>query len=154
MAKTKANKERKRKPRQGEGAPTKYSKELAIKVCTMTAENNWSLKKIAKKCKIGTSTVLTWLADKNHKEFQDMYAHAKEEQADMLVEEMLEIADNEGKDKTKTGATHVNRDRLKVDTRKFIAAKLKPRKYGDRSTLEIRTRKLGKDLADEEEYTD
>jgi hypothetical protein len=51
---------------------------------------------------------------------------------------MLDIADNKTDDKiaTEYGASGnsvaVARDKLRIDTRKFIAAKLKPKKYGDK----------------------
>jgi hypothetical protein len=31
---------------------------------------------------------------------------------------------------------HIQRDRLRVDVRKWIASKLRPKKYGDRTTVE------------------
>lgn len=77
----------------------------------------------------------------------DMYAHAKESQADYLADELIEIADDgtndwmekKGKDGENIGyelnGEHVQRSRIRVDVRKWIAAKLKPRVYGDK--LEI-----------------
>jgi hypothetical protein len=77
----------------------------------------------------------------------DMYARAKESQADYMADEMIEIADNGKNDymdqaRRANGEVdrvpdheHMSRSRLRVDTRKFIAAKLKPRKYGDKLEL-------------------
>lgn len=77
-----------------------------------------------------------------------MYARAKEKQAEVLAEEILEIADDKQFDtiikKRKNGSEYeaenhewINRCRLRVDTRKWLLAKLAPRRYGDRIAQEI-----------------
>jgi hypothetical protein len=71
-------------------------------------------------------------------DFRDQYARAKNESADVLVEQMIDIADDgtndfiETEDGVKFNHEHVQRSRLRVDTRKWIASKLKPKKYGER----------------------
>ena len=76
----------------------------------------------------------------------DMYARAKESQADFMAEQILEIADDGTNDyvirENKAGEKveaidheHVQRSKLRVDARKWVAAKLKPRKYGDKLEL-------------------
>jgi hypothetical protein len=55
-----------------------------------------------------------------------------------MADELLEIADNPDADKDA-----VQRDRLKVDTRKWLLAKALPKIYGDRLTAEV----TGKDGA-------
>jgi hypothetical protein len=52
---------------------------------------------------------------------------AREERADLLAREILEIADAPCKD-----AVEVQRARNRIDTRKWLASKVAPRKYGDR----------------------
>jgi hypothetical protein len=52
---------------------------------------------------------------------------AREDQADTMADEIVRIAD-EAEDPAK--------GRLQVDARKWVAAKLKPRKYGDKVTNE------------------
>src|SRR5258706_15510763 len=56
-----------------------------------------------------------------------MYARAREERSDVLAREILEIADAPCADQVA-----VQRARNRIDTRKWLAAKLAPRKYGDR----------------------
>jgi len=56
---------------------------------------------------------------------RQQYARAKEKAADKLADEIVEIADN-----ATPQDAHVAR--LKVDARKWVAAKLLPKKYGDR----------------------
>lgn len=90
-------------------------------------------------------TVFSWLRSKP--EFLEQYARAKDEAADALVDEMLDIADEatndwmEVHDKDNPGyrlnGEAINRSRLRVDTRKWIAAKLKPKKYGERVQAEL-----------------
>jgi hypothetical protein len=60
-------------------------------------------------------------------DFSDMYARAREERADLLAKEILEIADAPCKD-----AVELAHARNRLDTRKWLASKLAPRKYGDR----------------------
>ena len=71
------------------------------------------------------STVFLWLA--KHPEFSDQYGKAREAQADALSDECLDIAASE---------PDVARARLMIDTRKWFASKMKPKKYGDRQAIE------------------
>lgn len=77
-------------------------------------------------------TVFRWLREKDS--FREQYTRAKEEAADAMIEEMSEIADEmpaytpEGK----IDPSDVNNRRLRIDTRKWLASKLKPKKYGER----------------------
>ena len=85
-------------------------------------------------------TVQRWLRERES--FRTQYARAKEESADSLAEEILDIADDGTNDwverQTRNGTyvalndEAVQRSRLRVDARKWIAAKLKPKKYGDK----------------------
>lgn len=94
------------------------------------------------------STIMVWL-DGRQPEFTEQYARAREAQADKLAEEMLAISDEEcttvradkhgSRDDDGTGstevvfdATAVARNRLRVDTRKWLASKMAPKKYGDK----------------------
>ena len=91
------------------------------------------------------SMVLRWLAQ--IQEFRDQYARARDAQADALADELLDVADdgrNDWMEKLDREGEQVgwmvnqeaiNRSRLRVDTRKWIASKLKPKKYGDSSTM-------------------
>lgn len=68
------------------------------------------------------------------------YQEACEDRADRLAEELLELADSpipQGLDGPGKSAW-VQKLRLQVDTRKWIACKLKPRQYGERLDLEVK----------------
>lgn len=70
-------------------------------------------------------TILKWLAE--YPAFALQYAHAREAQADTLVDEMLDIADNKSLDPKDR--------RVRIDTRKWLAGKMKPKKYGDKTLI-------------------
>jgi hypothetical protein len=74
------------------------------------------------------ATVMRWL--NVHADFRDMYTRAKEEQADLMADRIVEIADGASPEDVQVA-------RLRVDARKWAAAKLKPRKYGERVTQEV-----------------
>jgi hypothetical protein len=61
----------------------------------------------------------------------DQYARARENGADTLAEETVAIAD-EVKDAGHMDSARVNAARLRVDARKWVASKLKPKTYADR----------------------
>jgi hypothetical protein len=75
--------------------------------------------------------------------FKAMWDTAIVLRAERLVDEILEIADDNSNDIDYTdehGVPHVNgeniqRAKLRVDTRKWLASKLLPKKYGDKTIL-------------------
>jgi hypothetical protein len=86
-------------------------------------------------------TFYTWLRERD--DFSEMYARARGARADRMAAEMLEIADDTEGDlvtvTTKGGETYmrgdsakVSRAALRVDTRKWLMARMSPRNYGDR----------------------
>ena len=107
------------------GRPSKYSEELVSEICRLLSEGE-SLRQICEREDMpARSTVNKWLAQK--REFADQYARARERQADYYADEMVHLADT---------AEDVNKARLQIDTRKWIAAKLLPKKYNDRLVTE------------------
>lgn len=85
------------------------------------------------------ASVFRWLASENLKSFRDQYARAREAQADAMADEILQIADDgqndtyvdeEGRPRTDTDV--IARSRLRVDARRWLASKLKPKVYGDK----------------------
>ncbi len=71
------------------------------------------------------STVVGWLLEAPA--LAEQYAHARDRQADFYADEIIEIADT---------ATDAALARLQVDARKWVASKLKPKKYGDKVELD------------------
>jgi hypothetical protein len=107
--------------------PTTYSHEVADRLLGEIAEGR-SLKSLCKEPWAPTGkSVFQWMRD--DPEFASRYTTAKEEAAECFAEDMLEIADRDDLDP--------NDKRVRVDTRKWIAAKLKPKKYGDRQQIDV-----------------
>lgn len=124
------------------GRPSRYSQDLADNICAELATGK-SMRTVCRADDMpAMSTVFKWLRERP--DFSEQYARAKAEAADALVEEILDIADDgsndwmevHDRDGNATGyklnGEHVQRSRLRVDTRKWIASKLKPKKYGER----------------------
>lgn len=130
--------------------PSLYTEELADKICHQIATSSKGLHSICKADDMpSTVTVYSWLKDENHKEFLNKYVRAREDQADFLADEILQIADDSSKDTIeheKFGEIEnkewVNRSKLRVDARKWVASKLKPKKYGDKMDLTTDGEKL------------
>lgn len=107
------------------GRPTKYTQELADTICRRIMEGE-SLRSIVSDDGMpNRSSVHLWLSQ--NKDFSDQYVRAKDNQADTLADDLLYIADN---------AEDIHKARLQVDTRKWVASKLKPKKYGDKLDLD------------------
>ncbi len=123
------------------GRTTDYTPELAKEICYAVSCSSHGIKKLCKLNKHWPShdTIYRWLAMK--KEFSDLYARAKRLQIEVIIDEILEIADDTSNDSVINGEDgkltidheHINRSRLKIDTRKWLAAKLCPRLYGDKN---------------------
>lgn len=122
---------------------TTYTLEKAEAICERIASGE-SLRKICESEDMPNKrTVLRWLA--KNPEFQAIYAQAREDQADFYADQIIEIADDRSKDYIVGGPNmddmvldteHVQRSKLRIDSRKWIAAHLKPRKYGDQLKVE------------------
>lgn len=112
------------------GRPSDYLPEVAADICSLLADGE-SLRKV---CELpgmpGKATVFRWLAQ--HEEFRDQYAKATETRADAIFEEIFDIADSVAEE-----ATAVGQARLRIDTRKWALARMKPKKYGDKVSQEI-----------------
>jgi Skp family chaperone for outer membrane proteins len=101
---------------------TPKQQKVADFVCDEIA-NGRSLRSIARDNEdVNERSVFTWLA--KSVEFQQQYARAREDQADSIFDEILDIVDNTKND--------VQDRRLQMDARKWMAGKLRPKKYGDK----------------------
>lgn len=127
------------------GRPSIYTEELVNEICETIAHSNRGLAYHCSKNEHwpNPSTIYDWLDDPKKAEFSKRYARAKDTQIEFLMDEILEISDDTSQDTisfTKPNGEEVemenkewvNRSKLKVDTRKWIAAHLKPKKYGDK----------------------
>lgn len=129
------------------GRPLEYTQEMGDYICELVSSTGYGLLKLTKLYpelpdKI---TINRW----RHRipDFRTQYAQAKIEQADILAEECLEIADDDtfdtitkyNKDGSEYDACNtewIARSRLRVDTRKWLASKLLPKQYGQKADEE------------------
>lgn len=125
--------------------PLTYTPEIATAICTRLATGE-SLRSICRDEGMPhRATVHRWLID-NVGGICDQYTRAREVGLDELAEEILEIADTpqDGEEteddgekvKTRRGDMLGHR-RLQVDARKWILSKLAPKKYGERTAMEL-----------------
>lgn len=122
------------------GRPTDYSDELAAKFCAMIAIG-YSLRTACKEEDMpAPTTIYVWL--RQHKEFNEQYARACEERTEAMAEDILDIADDGTNDYMMVtkgdqefevlNSEHLQRSRLRIDTRKWLMSKVKPTKFGDK----------------------
>lgn len=124
------------------GRPTDYNLDIAQKICKVISTCTLPLQQMCDSYDFfpsSRSTVYEWRYD--HEEFADMFALAKQQQAELIAYELREIAYNReldwmpGKEGPVGMPVNVARDRLIIDTEKWIACKLLPKVYGDKSEV-------------------
>lgn len=123
------------------GRPGEFTQEVADLICAGLMEG-YSLRKICASDEMpACSTVYKWLIE--NQSFSEQYTRAREVQADVMADEIIDISDDGSNDTyedddghKKTDYDVIARSRLRVDSRKWIASKLKPKKYGDKVTAE------------------
>lgn len=122
------------KPKHPGGRPSEYTTERADYICKLVATHSIGIPRLCKMYPQMPSepTIQRWRYD--FPEFRVKYAQAKLLQAELLVEECLEISDDKTDEYEDVGKT-----RLRVDTRKWLASKLLPKQYGDTSLLDQKT---------------
>ena len=131
------------KKKRSQGRPTKYTAGLAEAICERLASGE-SLRAI---CRDGTmpaeSTVRGWVKD-DREGFSAQYMRVRDIGLDAMADELLAIADDGSNDTYKTDDgkvitdhDHIQRSRLRVDTRKWLLSKMAPKRYGDRQHLEM-----------------
>lgn len=124
------------------GRPSVFSEELGNTICKRLADGE-SLRVICRDEDMPEArTVHYWLIDGKHESFFHQYARAREIQAEIMFDEILEISDDStndwetrqfGKDKVKVeNREATGRSRLRVDTRKWYLSKVLPKKYGEK----------------------
>lgn len=127
------------------GRPSSYTEQMANLICIRLAEGE-SLNKICKDEGMpDKATVFRWLA--SDASFCDKYARARELQAETQFDELIDIVDQPpelsyvtGKDgeliEVKFDSSYVQWMKLRVDTRKWTAARMAPKKYGEQKQAE------------------
>ena len=124
--------------------PTEPTPEIVGAILGRIADGE-SLKSICRDANLPSCGVFyRWLLEDD--KLADRYARAREDQAEALADEILEIADDGRNDWMESNAPnspgwvangeHIQRSRVRIDSRKWLAAKLRPKKYGDKLVAE------------------
>jgi hypothetical protein len=99
-------------------------------------ESGGTLAEIAVELHVIPAAITAWVRDdasNGGAEIATQYARAMEFRAEMMAEELLSIADSEAFMRYPEMANAlVTKQRLAVDTRKWLLSKMLPRKYGDK----------------------
>lgn len=142
------------------GRPSEYTTEIASEICERLAAGE-SLRAICRDDGMPSeAAVRGWVID-NREGFAAQYARAREAQAHSIAEELLEISDDgsndwmerSGKDGEagwQLNGEHVQRSRLRADTRKWLLSKMLPKVYGDKLTLDATVARRAEDMTDDE----
>ena len=125
------------------GRLTDYTQDIADKICERLAKGE-TLRSICRSDEMPSeATVRNW-ALSNREGFFAQYSQAREIGYHSMADEALEIsddgtndwvmnnADEDGSAVYRLNGEHVQRSRLRVDTRKWLLSKALPKVYGDK----------------------
>jgi hypothetical protein len=123
------------------GRPTAYTEELSDEICARLAEGQ-TLSSICRREGMPSErTVRSWALDLGHP-FAPRYARAREVGYHKMADDLLDIVDDgtndfvvrerDGERITVVDHEHIQRSRLRADTRKWLLSKALPKLYGDR----------------------
>lgn len=128
---------------------TTFTEEIGDAICERIALGE-SVRSICDdKAMPSMSTVFKWLRD--NEAFSQQYARAREVQADALFDDIIDIADdgrNDWMEKKNADGKNIGwqengealrRSQLRIDARKWMAGKLRPKKYGDKLDIDQKT---------------
>jgi hypothetical protein len=130
------------------GRPSRYTDEVAHEICVRLGLGE-SLRRICLSDHMPSlATVMNWLTSKP--DFLEQYTRAREIQAETQFDELTDIVDQPPElsyvtDKNgelvevKFDSTYVAWMKLRVDTRKWTAARMAPKKYGEQKQAEQTT---------------
>ena len=127
-------------------AYTKQQKETIFNSICERIEEGESLRSVLRDDNMPSSqTFYIWLENEEHK--SKRYAHATQQRADIIFDEMFDIADDgsndymtkkiNGEDVEVLNSEHIQRSKLRIDTRKWALAKMNPKKYGDKMQNDV-----------------
>ena len=111
------------------GRPSEFNQETADKICAMIA-GGMSLNRISQlEGMPNIHTVYNWLRVSPN--FMARYTQARLDQADTLADEIMSISDDTAH---ATDPLQIQAARLRVDSRRWIASRLKPSKWGEKAS--------------------
>jgi len=120
-------------PRRPVGRPSLYSLALAREICERVSDGE-ILGRICNRPGMPSRVAIyKWLHDGKHQEFVEMYGRARLNQANSYAEDLVRIAD----ESTSGTATEVQAARLRFDARRWAAARIHPKAWGDHVSHEV-----------------
>jgi hypothetical protein len=140
------------------GRPTLYSKELADKICKLISTNHRGLTTLIRVHNLpDAQTIYNWL--NTYADFFDNYMRAKQEQAHVLADELLELTnkiptynDKDGNERIDAGM--LGRAKLQAEALRWSAARLAPKWYGDSKHEETKNTDMLRELVDHKNKLD
>lgn len=120
------------------GRPASYTQQLADEICIEIACSSKGIRRLCMENDHWPEprSIYRWL--KEYPEFCQQYARAKKSQIEALIDDILTIADESEGDYTMNAEgrlvvdhEHIQRAKLRIDTRKWLASKLVPKVYGN-----------------------
>lgn len=125
------------------GRPSKFTQKIADLICERIAAGE-TLAAICKDADM-PETVTVWRWREAHESFRSAYARARVAQMEAWADEIVDISDDGSNDWMKRNdpdnegyvfnGEHAQRSRLRVDTRKFLMAKIAPKVFGEKTQL-------------------
>lgn len=129
-----------------QGRPSTYNAEIAAEICRRLADGQTLREVCRAEGMPPESTVRLWALD-DREGFSAQYARAREIGYFSMADELLEIADDgkndwmerqdeNGGSSWQLNGEHIQRSRLRADTRKWMLSKALPKVFGDKVTQE------------------
>lgn len=127
------------------GRPSDYNETIADAICNRLIEGE-SLRSICRDEGMpAAGTVFRWIA--SNPAFREHYTRARAEGCAAMAEDVIVIADDGSNDWMaendpdnpgyKANGEHIQRSKLRVDSRKWLLSKLQPKVYGDKQAVEL-----------------
>lgn len=113
------------------GRPSNFTPEIGDQICRWIASGK-SMNKYCQHFGLGAETVYRWLRE--NEVFRENYSTAHSDRADLLADEIIDMLDD--LDPENLSLEKLALAKLKVETRKWMAAKMKPGKWGDKQLVQ------------------
>lgn len=128
------------------GRPSTYTPELAELICLRMRECGGNLSAVCRADDMPSRwPIIEWT--EKYPDFGIKYAHARKAGYELMADDITDISDDGSNDwmqrenragrmVTVPDQEHIQRSRLRVDTRKWLLSKVLPKIYGDKLALE------------------
>lgn len=128
-------------------AKTKNTPENFFKVLQLIEFEGLSERKARERLGIHPDSFNKWL-DSDELNMKQ-YARACSKRADVIFEEMIELADKQDKDvyidhegNERIDHNVIHRNKLQIDTRKWMLSKMQPKKFGDKIDITTKDKEI------------